>query len=520
MADGLAMAEPEATRQISDGTYRLGLLGLALLSLAVNMAASWRAGIPAPHVHDEFSNLLAGQTFSAGRLTNPPHPFWQHFEAIHIIQQPTYMAKYPPGQGFVLALGLTITGQAIWGVWIVAALASVATASAVRAWLGSPLWALIGGCLVALHPLVLQWNQSYWGGTLAMLGSALLVRGAGFFPQSRRWTTSLLAATGVSILALTRPYEGLVLTLLLGAFLAWDLFRQRGQSSRASWPALLAAALVLSALVAFVGYYNFRVTGNATTLPYSLHERQYASAPVFLFQPPPDPPSYRHVSIAAFHSDWSLRMYQEQLAPQTRFRRLAGKILRLLRATSAGGLLLIPLVALPSLLRDRATRRALLVLAVASACSLLTTWLLPHYVAGLMPLAAVVCVGGAMRMARWRIWALPIGKIAVVLIGAMLIGQLVREMFLLRLSDYALQRQQVLDQLAHEPGRKLVFVAYEPPIDPHREWVYNSPDIDSAEVVFARPLTEVSDKALIRHMRPSSLWRLRVTGEDVTLERM
>ncbi|MFN7829505.1 MAG: hypothetical protein ACK5RR_16180 [Acidobacteriota bacterium] len=479
--------------------------GLTLgISVAISLLVRW----PQPVIADEFSYLLAADTFAAGRLANPPHPFWPHFESLHVLQQPVYASKYQPAQGLILAFSQQVTSTPVVGVWLVVTLGVLAVSWMLRAWLSNRL-ALLGGLLAAIHPIVLEWGQNFWGGGLPLLGGALTLGATGrIWRRPGRWD-GLFLGLGLAILATCRPFEGAVLGLLCGGFIlgGW-LRRQVALNLRGVLRLVFLAGLVLAPTGLLIATYNRHVTGNSLRMPYLVHQETYAIATPFLWQQLQPMPGYRHESIRRFYLEYELATWRELQTLSGLIRKgLVRKIGILLRGYLATATMAIALLLFPLIWRWRPDRRPLWILLGLFIGGVLTeTWLLPHYIAPAAGLLFLMAIEG------WRIlrtWSVRGQRVGLWLARASLMISLLGVVNLALRIDrdekvswaWVNERTNLASRLSATGTRHLLLVRYGPAHNPHQEWVYNPANIDAAPVVWAREMDQESNRRLIDYFK-------------------
>jgi hypothetical protein len=488
----------------------IAVLLVAFFAFAVSVSLSISKGVRDPDVTDEFSYLLAADTFANGRLTNPPHPMWMYFETIHVIQQPTYASKYPPGQGLALAAGIIIAGHPIVGVWLSLAMAAAALCWMLMAWMPAR-WAFAGGLMIVFHPMFLQWSQSYWGGALAVCGGAIAAGAFRCMMKKQRARDAILMGAGMAILALSRPFEGLILSMCLGiALLTWMLKRNSMLASLRQ--VVLPLGVMVALTLCWTGFYNWRVTGNPLRMAYSVHEEAYGIAPLFVFQKLRPEPHYNHEAIRNLHTGWELSNYLDQQSLVGFLNGLLSKLGSLLEWNFRSLAFLVPLLMLPAALsRDRWTRFAFIVIFVCVAAIALETWLLPHYFSPLVGLFYLIALQ-AMRRLRAISWrgqrvGRAITRATLILAIALLLASWVNWPAVDR-SGWNSERARMIEEMKRGGERHLIMVRYGPRHLLHQEWVHNEADIDRATVIWARGTKD--DGPLMEYFKDRRVWLLSV----------
>lgn len=485
------------------------LVGLA--PVAVRLALLPWMPVPAPRLHDEFSHLLLADTIAHGRAVNPVHPQWPHFESMHILVKPLYASPYPPAQGAVMALGQIATGIPWAGVVVSVGLMCGAIVWMLQGWV-SPRWALLGALLVAARfGVTSYWMNSYYGGAVPAMAGALVLGAAGRMLRRRRWQDAAMLGVGLAILANSRPYEGLIFGMGVGALLVWRLRKNVLQRK-----IILPVAAVLGVTAVAMGAWFAQYTGNPLVMPYEFFRANFTEVPHLLFQNLRPTPVYYHHQTRDYYHKWEMLSYDAARANQPP-RGLMDK-LKVYTRFYAGPALGVALLAALWGLRRWRVRWLLAIGALLGAALAVEVWHAPHYAAPAMAVMVLSAIEGLrqLRQARW-------GRISA---GAVCVASLAIPVWDggFRVGD-GREREDLLRRMAAYGNRHLLIVRYAPLHDSGDEWVYNGADIDGSPVVWAREMDAAGNRELVRYFAGREVWLVepdvkpvRVTEYDPAAE--
>lgn len=505
------------------------LAAFPLLAVLLRVALLPWVPVPTPVILDEWSYLLGGDTFAHGRLTNPTSPMWVHFETFHVNLQPTYHSMYPPAQAAALALGQTLTGNPWTGVLLSTALMCGVIYWMLSGWL-PPTWAWLGGVFIVLrYSTFSYWVNSYFGGSVAAIGGALVLGAYVRLRRETRWPTAFLLAVGLIALAFSRPLEGLCFSLPVLIAFAFQLIRTRAIFDKATIARLLPACGLLFMAVGFLLYYNWRTTLHPLLMPYMLNLREYHISNPFFFQKPNPIPQYRHEAMRHFYI---FHEFPDVLLLKTESPTyLAHTKAAVYYASFLWPFLLLVASGLYSMWRS-GLRVVLFSVAFLAADLFLQIWPAhAHYAApatGAFVLMAL-CGLRSLRNSHGTMGVAVSRSVAFLTLVCLLspVLECMRDPYSINPTfvntewsqphasfstsidlgiPLQVERERLEADLEQRPGKHLVVVHHPYHDMPNVDWIYNKADMSSAKVLWARDMGYVKNKELLDYYPDRQVW--------------
>lgn len=516
---------------------------MAVLVLSLSAGISIRSGYPRPQIHDEFAYLLQADTFVNGRLTNPTPDCWQAFESFHILMQPSYQGKFPPGQGIQLAVGKWI-GHPIYGVWLTLVLWGWAGIYAFQRLL--PLgWAFAGAVILVLQFGVLSYHgNSYWGGSLFGLAGTLILGGTlHMLHPGVRLRDGFVLGLGLAIASLTRPFEGLLFSLVPVLTLFVAGYRLKFKPTEQSRQFVKAGVFAILCPVIAVGMhlvYNHAVTGSFSELPYSIYQERYQpGSALFPWQHIEDSGSSHHIGNDAMRKgqhdyDWTnVDSGMEYL-------------LRLLTSWKLLFFFLLPWpLVLPILIGlfgyfKRSDLQGFFVLTLSLFVFLIPMistsalgFLFHHYFTAWCSVWVLLAIVGLREIMNWSYCrSKPTGRWIAGGLAVWLCVLWALNLWTFTQDPYVKTKYKIplvyesrhniekvlSERFENSSKHQIVFVKYDETHDPHSEWVYNGSDIRSQSVIWARWLEPEKNTELVEQFDACEFWVVEVSNQDRSIK--
>jgi hypothetical protein len=510
---------------------------VGIFALGVRIAVLAILPIPYPGLNDEFSYQLMADTFAHGRLANPTHPMWIHFENVLVVHKPTYCSIYYPAQGLFMAFGQVVAGHPFWGVCLSTGIMCAAITWMLQQWV-PPFWALLGGIMVVIRIAAFSyWNNSYWGGAVTALGGALVLGALPRIRKSLRVRDAFVMGAGFFLLINSRPYETIFFMIPIGVSLIGWLISSRISTAHQVRRFVLPFVLVVFCTAAWMMYYFWRATGDPFLPPYIVNFRTYAVDPNFAWLPLRPIPEYHHEMIRRHYIDFDVGQYQMARAHPI--------FAALVKPLMVWFFFLGPLLTLPFLglafalpygfsIRDlsQKTRLLLAICGATLAGMILVVPVNPHYAAALTSAIYALIMLAMLKLRRWQFCSKRGG---IFIVRATLSGVVVLAILRiaipltgLQLKDPAapwtwsspwfqlIPRASIENKLRSIPGQHLVLVHYSEQHDEKEGWINNSADIDNSKIVWAYDMNPQRNEELTSYFSKRQVWIVYPDDNPIT----
>lgn len=493
----------EKTRpsSLSRGWSPLFLPSLLIFSGASYFLVGYFVGARfVPTAHDEYAYLFQAKTFAAFRLYYPAHPLGEFLQAFHILTEPVYASKYPPGHALFLVPGVWINFPAI--VPILTSVASLALLFRLTTYISGHWMALATTAVFAFSPAQVLQATSFFSMGTSLFCVLVFLLNIMLWMEHSRWSHALFAGFGLGMAFLTRPYSALAVGTPVIAYCLFTTVKNGLSSQRSRTRQLLGMLTVPLTAVVLLLLYNRALVGDPLKFPWSEYAVQYIPADGLGFSAEKVAPKRTLLpNQMAFYHDYVIPAKDQYTLSNAIGIFLGDRIPSLLRSADPGlGITIFFLIG--TTLRKTPAERLLLAVLVSHAVGYLLYYgSIDRYLFEIVPLVVYFSVKACIwtyRACRWMgmenalsflKWQ---GAAGLCLLMGLQAHVYLRDKR--KVTEYYVSFSQLLSTLGNRP--KVIFVRYKPGHYYHSDLINNEPDVDASKTVFAYDLGRENEKVL------------------------